>query len=685
MFKRPLLILICCATLLLMDSTTIAMASGGSTSSVAQPLKTLDYKRIGDIAVSPNGQQIAYTVSQIVHENQFYKRPYSLYLKSNVDEKKILSGKYVAQPAWSPDGKLLAYFVKQGKKQSINIYNPTTKQNTPFISLADRSIYAYKWAPDSTKIAFVADDSEKKSDSFGSINISKDYTNSRIYIKSISQKNSAIQIVTPEKESITQMYTPTLDGGLDWSPDSQSIAYTHQGHAGANDAINTKVSIISLKDHKITQIPFMDSHTANQAHYSPNGQWLGFIANIPNSKNNKSDFYENINYNSQICVANTKNLSTNCLTNTFNQSSAIIGWSAASDTIYVLDWYKTKGVQIYAIHLDTKIPTKLISEIDGFIEPLTVTLNADHTYFGFGYETLSKAPEIYISKTTFFELKQITHMQPLFTEKLGTMKVLHWKSHDNLSIEGLLITPPNFNVNKKYPILVDIHGGPSGAFAERFIDSCDEFGDMIIPICLKNALDLGFVILQPNYRGSSGYGIDFRAANVGDLGGGDYADVMSGVDLLIHKGIADPNHLAIYGWSYGGYLTEWAVTQSHLFKSAIAGGGLTDFVSFTGTSDVPRYLRTYLANALWDDKKLYIERSPIFFSKNVDTPLLILHGKDDPRVPVTQSYEFYNSLFFQNKLVSMIVFPHQEHVLTDASSIVSANLETNAWLKKSLN
>jgi dipeptidyl aminopeptidase/acylaminoacyl peptidase len=174
----------------------------------------------------------------------------------------------------------------------------------------------------------------------------------------------------------------------------------------------------------------------------------------------------------------------------------------------------------------------------------------------------------------------------------------------------------------------------------------------------------------------------FSLANFADFGGGDYEDIMTGIDHLIRKGIADPHRLAIGGWSFGGYMTAWAISQNHRFKAAVDGDGNTDFISFSGTSDIPDYYINYLGNPFWVDSSLYIERAPIMHVKNIITPLLILEGENDVRVPPGQSYELFTALRMQNKPVKMLLLPKQGHSPTDPNVIYHSIQEINAWLSR---
>jgi dipeptidyl aminopeptidase/acylaminoacyl peptidase len=194
----------------------------------------------------------------------------------------------------------------------------------------------------------------------------------------------------------------------------------------------------------------------------------------------------------------------------------------------------------------------------------------------------------------------------------------------------------------------------------------------------------GFALLQPNPRGSAGYGKEFRYANYQDWGGGDFRDIMAGVDRVIEMGVADPERMGVMGWSYGGYMTSWTITQTKRFKAASVGAAVTNLVSFTGTADIPGFLPDYFGGQPWDDATLYRARSPVFQAKGVTTPTLVQHGEADVRVPVSQGYEFYNAVKQQGTPAEMLVLPRQPHGPTEPRMILKI-MQTNLdWFEKHL-
>ena len=244
---------------------------------------------------------------------------------------------------------------------------------------------------------------------------------------------------------------------------------------------------------------------------------------------------------------------------------------------------------------------------------------------------------------------------------------------DGKTIYGVLITPPGFTDGKKYPTIVQIHGGPEWGWWSGWLGSWPDWGQYLA--------SHGYVVLLPNPRGSDGQGWEFAEAVREDWGGMDFQDVMSGVDDLIAKNIADPDHLGIGGWSYGGLTSSWAVTHTDRFsKAAVIGAAVTDLISFAGTSDVtPSFPGVYFDGPFYRHWQLYEAHSPLTFVKNAKTPSLILHGEADPRVPTTQGLEFYNALRMLGVPTELVTFPREPHGINERAHQADLLVRILAW------
>jgi dipeptidyl aminopeptidase/acylaminoacyl peptidase len=236
--------------------------------------------------------------------------------------------------------------------------------------------------------------------------------------------------------------------------------------------------------------------------------------------------------------------------------------------------------------------------------------------------------------------------------QLGGVETIRWANSEGGTIEGVLTRPVGYRAGTRYPLIVNPHGGPSSASLESFSATNQ--------VLAAN----GFLVLQINFRGSSGYGQKHLNANQNNWGIGDYDDIMTGVDYVIAQGWADPARMVAYGWSYGGYMTFWMSTQTDRFRLISPGAGLTNLYSMYSTTDIPAYLGWFFGTP-WDNGDLYRRLSPIEHVKNVKSKMLIMHGANDARVPPTQADEFYKALKDLGKDVTYVRYPRQGHGITE--------------------
>jgi len=259
------------------------------------------------------------------------------------------------------------------------------------------------------------------------------------------------------------------------------------------------------------------------------------------------------------------------------------------------------------------------------------------------------------------------------------MKALHWHAHDGTPIQALLALPPGYREGSRLPLVVLVHGGPAGLFAFEFSP-----GSWSRPLAAA-----GMAVLMPNPRGSIGWGAAFTEANLGDMGGADYLDILAGIDHVVNLGIADPERLGIAGWSYGGFMSAWAITQSDRFKVAIVGAGIADWRSFHGTTNIPTWdaifygLPGHPADP-YDLEGPYTRFSPLTHVDNARTPTLILHGEQDECVPVGQGYQLFRALRDQGTPAEMTVYPRAGHALKERAHLRDRYARMADWFNRYL-
>jgi dipeptidyl aminopeptidase/acylaminoacyl peptidase len=268
--------------------------------------------------------------------------------------------------------------------------------------------------------------------------------------------------------------------------------------------------------------------------------------------------------------------------------------------------------------------------------------------------------------------QQVTHLNDSWEDyALAAPEFYSYKSFDGLEIGAALLKPQGAAANSKLPLIALIHGGPTG----RWQDSIETWGQLLAA--------RGYAILYPNIRGSVGYGQKFVEANRGDWGGADFKDVMAGIDDLIKRGIADPNRLAIGGWSYGGYMSEWAITQTNVFKAAVSGAGLSDLISEFGTEEGPAYDEWFFG-VPWENPTGFLNSSPFVHFKDARTPTLILQGDADTTDPLGQSQELYRGLKRYGVETELVVYPREPHGFREEKHLLDRLNRILAWYEKYL-
>ena len=290
-------------------------------------------------------------------------------------------------------------------------------------------------------------------------------------------------------------------------------------------------------------------------------------------------------------------------------------------------------------------------------------------------ETGTSLPEIYRTTLSASQPVKVTNMSAQAGGwSLGSREVVSWTSTDGARIEGVLYKPAGYAATRKYPLMVVIHGGPTGVSRPTLA-----YGGTY-PV--EQFLAKGAVVLMPNYRGSAGYGEKFRSLNVRNLGVGDAWDVLSGVDALIARGMVDSTRMASMGWSQGGYISAFLTTTSQRFKAISVGAGISDWMTYYVSTDIHPFTRQYLKSTPWSDPAIYAKTSPITYIRQATTPTLIQHGELDRRVPISNAYELYQGLQDVGVPAKLIVYKGFGHGITKPKEQLAANWHNWQWFSK---
>jgi len=351
------------------------------------------------------------------------------------------------------------------------------------------------------------------------------------------------------------------------------------------------------------------------------------------------------------------------------------GYVAITDDVLFVEVANRTGRGLYGIGLEYGKAERLT---DGARFYRSCTATKDGSKVAFLADSGSEPTNVYVSGTESLVPKRLTDLNPRMGELLlGEQRVMRWPSRaDGEEIEGVLTLPVGYQEGERVPLLLVIHGGPSGVSSVRFPPRRGAYPIQVFA-------GKGYAVLQPNYRGSTGYGERFRGLNRGDISGRDWVDIDSGVDAMIERGIADPDRLGIMGWSFGGHHTYWGITQTDRYKAASAGAGANDLISMYSQTDLPEFYHTYLGPKPWEDFDLYEERSAYRNVAKVATPLLIQVGEKDESVPAEQSIQFYEAVKSIGKVeTELVIYPGQPHGVRDPRLVRDLMMRNVEWFTR---
>jgi dipeptidyl aminopeptidase/acylaminoacyl peptidase len=423
-----------------------------------------------------------------------------------------------------------------------------------------------------------------------------------------------------------------------WSPDGTRITYITRPTPKADDGDLDNIWILTIANGEKKKITSDDASSQN-ARWSPDGKWIAY--NCSERGAVSTDF---------LCLIQPEGGTPRQLTANFELATGTPVWSRDGKTIY-FSTNTREANEVYSANVTSGAVTELTTR--GGSTGIT-EISRDGKMFVGTVSAANRPTEIFVANE-FRNVRTLTdHNSWLNDYSLANSEVVKWKSKDGTEIEGVLTKPVDYTSGTRVPFLLNPHGGPTGASLNNWNGT--------VQVLAAN----GFAVLQPNFRGSTGRGLAFSQANKNTWGKGDYEDCMTGVDAMIANGIADPDRLGAFGWSYGGYMTFWILTQTDRFKAVSPGAGLTNIYSMYSQNDIQRYLRWFYSDkSPWDAQELYWDRSPMKYVKNVKTPTMIMHGQVDTRVPIAQAQEFYMALKEMKVPVEFVVYPRENHGFTE--------------------
>jgi dipeptidyl aminopeptidase/acylaminoacyl peptidase len=574
-----------------------------------------------------------------------------------------------SSPAWSPDGRWLAFVSDRSGSRNVwrvGLDSAAAERLTDVVG----ELGEFRWSPTGRRIAYVATDPAPEAE-LRAVREKQDARVvgqrprfARLYSRDVNgdAAGRATRLCTPQDIQVGGHIGAGMSGpAFDWAPDGSAIAFSHSPSPSGDDWVRADVSVVDVATGRMRPLAATPAAEGGVA-WSHDGRWVAVTV---------SDTPATYALTFRVVIVPPAGGPARPLAESFDRRPAIVGWTGDAHAVVISEARGTVS-RLSALPADGGPAADLSPDTLMVSAP---TLNAAGTYVGFVSEAPERAPEPYVSRLAPFAPTRIAALQSLPAIPFGRTEAIRWRSFDGREIEGLVTFPPGYTPGSRAPLLTILHGGPPSSFTQTFIGG-------VSPYSIASFASAGFAVLRPNVRGSSGYGRDFRYANLRDWGGGDFRDAMAGIDALVARGVADAGRLGVMGWSYGGYLTAFAITHTTRFRAASVGAGITDLVSYVGVADIPGFIGSYFGGEFWDAPELWRDRSPVFNVKTVTTPTLIQHGENDQRVPVSQGYELYTALRRRNVPVTMVVYPRQGHGVGEPKlqlDVMKRNLE---WFQR---
>jgi len=633
----------------------------------------LNIRAIQGATISPDGRWVIYGVREWVSEQdastpagagkmESRTHVWKVAADGNSPARQLTFGeKGESQAQFSPDGKFISFVAARGNAEAKSqIYVMSIEGGEAWkLTDAKESVSSYSWSPDGSRIAFVATDPRSAAEEADV----KRRDDERVFEGDFRFAHAwVIDVKTKEATRVTEGKQWTVQGAPSWSPDGKQFVFgaatTPMLRDNRRDVyIATLAPASGPAGQQASTIEKISTNWGNDGspRWSQDGATIAWVSE-PNTTTALPDgTAAGVVMQQRLILYDVKAKTTkDTLTPGFDSEAGNPVWTNEGKRVMFVTGKRAYN-EAFAYDLTSGAYTQLSQKrtIN------STSISKDGRTIALTMDAPDSATEIYVTDPSFASFKRLTNTNPQLAEiEQGETEVVTWKSSDGAEVEGVLLKPVGFQAGKRYPTLVVAHGGPAGAYVNGFRLGGLEGGQVWA--------GKGWAVFYPNPRGSSNYGQKTLAANVNDWGGGDFKDIMTGVDALVARGIADPDKLAHIGWSYGGYMTAWTITQTTRYKAAMVGAGLTNMWSMYGTNDIPSVLIAYFGGI--PNKAtlpLYLDRSAMSHIDKVTTPTLILHGANDERVPTGQAYELYRGLKDRGKATELVFYPREGHGFTE--------------------
>ena len=627
--------------------------------------QSLNLKTVGSPRISPDGRFIAYVVNETNWEDDSFEAEIAMSMTATGEHYPLTHAKRSSrEPRWSPDSKRLAFLSDRDGSFQIYVISPAGGEATGLTHF-EGGVHDFLWSPDGKRIAFTATGPEPKirkdrREKYGDFEIAgEDYNRLRLWVINTDEEH-------PRPEPLTSGAEFSV-GGFSWAPDSRRIAFSATATPDLSSTGTADLYLVRISDRNLTRLVSQPGPDRNPL-WSPDGSRIAFEA-AP-----ASDYMYTNTHVAMVSAegGQVAEVSLNLNGEAFDESPQLLAWSTAG--IYFQAAQRTAS-HLFRLNPANGSVARISSPVE--LELGSPSFSQDFSRVAFTCAGPNQFTEVCLSAADKFAPRIMTNMaEQARGLSFAYRELVQWKSKDGTAIEGVLLKPKDFDPSRKYPLLVLIHGGP------RAVERPLIAPDRLYPV--EQFVAKGALVLEPNYRGSNGYGEKFRALNVQNLGLGDANDILSGVDSLIERGFVDPARLGAMGWSQGGFIAAFLGTSSGRFRAVSAGAGISDWLTYYVNTDIPEFTRQYLKATPWNDPEMYRKTSPIAYVHEAKTPVLLQHGDLDRRVPLASSNELYQALRDQGVPAKLIVYKGLGHAINKPKqqrAVMEHNFEWfNQWI-----
>ncbi len=624
-------------------------------------------RTVEEAVISPSGEAVAYVLS--VPRNPFSEDNGRAWRELHVVGSDGASRPYIAghqqvrDLAWSPDGRRLSFRAKRDDDEENAVWEiPVDGGEAVRLVEHSEGIKAYSWSPDGRQLAFLAtaeepaEHAELRDKGFDQKVFEEDWRPTLVWVSELGSEAPPRQITV--EGSAFEVY---------WSPDGQRLAVVVAPSPLVDDSYMRKqIRIVDLAETEdgaaLGVVSVANPGKLGKLVWGPDGSYLAMIsaADLNDPKEGR------------LLVVPASGGELRDLLPGVKGHVTDLAWQNSSRIVYLLDQGVEKRLGVVALDGDVE-PVARVAAAAAW-KKISVAPGGALALVG---STPEHPAEVFWSAADSSAVRRLTDSNPWLAEaRMASQEVVRYQARDGLKLEGILIRPLDSQAGQRYPLVLIAHGGPESHFSNDWQTNYSRPGQILAA--------RGFAVFYPNYRGSTGRGVAFSKLSQGDPAGREFDDLVDGVDHLVQAGLVDRDKVGITGGSYGGYASAWGATYyTERFAAAVMFVGISDKISKLGTSDIPRELfLVHDRHWPWDDWQLFLERSPIYYVEQARTPILILHGEDDPRVHPSQSMELHRHLKTHGKTpVRLVFYPGEGHGNRKAAGRYDYTLRLLRWME----